>query len=111
VNDAHKQLQNFDVFVLSSLKEGFPYTILEAIAQQIPIITTNVGVTPEIIEDKKTGLIVSAGNIVELTNALIFAYKNPREIETMSENLLQLSSNKFTKEKMLEKTKTIYHLR
>ncbi|MBU1036985.1 glycosyltransferase [Patescibacteria group bacterium] len=50
IKNAGDFLQAFDLFVLSSVKEGLPYTILEAKAADLPIIATKVGGIPEIID-------------------------------------------------------------
>lgn len=47
-----------DIFVLSSLTEGVPLTVLEAMAARVPVIATRVGGVPEIIRDDDTGLLV-----------------------------------------------------
>lgn len=47
-----------DVFVLPSLSEGFPVTILEAMASELPIVATKVGGLPEIIKDGENGFLV-----------------------------------------------------
>jgi glycosyltransferase involved in cell wall biosynthesis len=56
--DVRKYLAAFDIFVLPSVKEGFPWALLEAMAAKLPVIATNVGAAPEIIEDGKNGFMV-----------------------------------------------------
>ena len=51
--NAAKYLKNFDIFVLPSLKEGLPYVILEAGLAGLPVIASNIGGIPEIIENGK----------------------------------------------------------
>src|SRR3989344_3342889 len=52
---ASSYLTAFDVFLLPSVKEGFPWAILEAMAAKLPIIATRVGAVPEIIENGVSG--------------------------------------------------------
>ena len=107
IPDASKYLPAFDIFVLPSTKEGFPYTLLEAMAAGLPIVATNVGAVPEILENKKTGLIVPPADSFTLKKAITQMIDN-------SENARRLGNN--AKEKLkqfdwrstLEKTKTIY---
>ncbi|MFH1656188.1 MAG: glycosyltransferase, partial [Candidatus Nealsonbacteria bacterium] len=51
IPEAIKYLKAFDIFILPSLKEGLPYTIIEAMTAQLPIIATNIGGIPEMIEN------------------------------------------------------------
>ena len=62
LTDAFKYLSAFDIFILSSVKEGFPWALIEAMAAKLPIVATRVGAVPEIIEDGKNGLIVEPGD-------------------------------------------------
>ena len=62
LTDAFKYLSAFDIFILSSVKEGFPWVLIEAMAAKLPIVATRVGAVPEIIEDGKNGLIVEPGD-------------------------------------------------
>ena len=50
--------QFFDVSVLCSRSEGFPNSIIEALAAGCPVVATPVGGIPEVIEDRRTGLLV-----------------------------------------------------
>jgi len=58
IPDAYKYLPAFDIFVLPSVKEGFPWVVIEAMAAKLPVVATKVGAVPEIIEDGKNGFIV-----------------------------------------------------
>jgi glycosyltransferase involved in cell wall biosynthesis len=59
-----------DVFVLPSLNEGLPMTILEAMAASRPVIATRVGAIPKVIQDGETGLLVDPADSDGLRNAL-----------------------------------------
>jgi glycosyltransferase involved in cell wall biosynthesis len=59
-----------DVFCLPSLNEGLPNVVLEALACGKPVVATNVGGIPEIIENGECGLLVPPGNSTELANAI-----------------------------------------
>lgn len=59
-----------DIFVLTSLWEGFPLTICEAMASFVPVISTRVGGVPEMIEDGITGLLTEPGNIEQLQDTI-----------------------------------------
>lgn len=58
-----------DLFILNSDYEGLSHTLLEAMKAGVPVITTNVGGNPEVIENEKEGLLVSYNNEAELLEA------------------------------------------
>ena len=60
-----------DVLVLSSLWEGLPGVVMEAMASELPVVATAVGGTPELVVDGKTGYLVSPGKPDELGRALV----------------------------------------
>ncbi|MGN0978391.1 MAG: glycosyltransferase [Faecousia sp.] len=56
--DVHPYLQNADLFVLPSIYEGNPMTIIEAMGTGLPIVATAVGGIPDMLEDGKNALLV-----------------------------------------------------
>ena len=88
IPDAYKYLKAFDVFVLPSVKEGFPWTILEAIKAEIPIVATCVGAIPEIINK-----CVEPGNVKELIKAI----KNPKKFKFNKKFSLEVMVEQFEK--------------
>ena len=99
IPNAARYLKNFDIFVLPSLKEGLPYVVLEAGLAGLPVVASNVGGVPEIIENGKDGLLVPPANPEELAKAIkkLIGDKNLRE------NLAKNLCEKITKEFSLEK--------
>ena len=76
-----------DVFVLpSTCLENQPVSIAEAMASGCPIIASNCGGIPEMVEDGVSGLLCAPGNIVELGDAMIRLAENPSLRRTMGEN-------------------------
>ena len=59
-----------DAFVLSSLWEGGPLVILEAMAAGLPVVATRVGDASSMVEEGKTGILVDPGNAGQLAGAM-----------------------------------------
>jgi len=76
-NDPERVLQSLDVLVLSSRNEGIPLTLLEAMAQGVPVVATQVGGVPEVIRDGVNGLLVAPGEPAKLAEAIIESLSNP----------------------------------
>ncbi|MBI5136407.1 MAG: glycosyltransferase [Nitrospirae bacterium] len=66
-----------DVFALSSLSEGMPMTLLEAMAARVPIVSTAVGGIGEMLEDGAEALLVASGDTDALANALLALCADP----------------------------------
>jgi glycosyltransferase involved in cell wall biosynthesis len=69
-NDMPVVYATMDIFVLPSLNEGLPMTVLEAMASSRPVIATRVGAIPSVITDQQTGLLVEPGDVAGLRNAI-----------------------------------------
>jgi len=69
-------LQNADVFILNTQYEGFSHLLLEASYFQIPIITTNIGGNPELIENNQEGVLVEPDNKKEITEAIMKIFQD-----------------------------------
>ncbi len=67
-----------DVFVCPSIwNEPFGMVILEALSYCKPVIASQVGGIPEIIDDNKTGVLTPPGNAKKLSNAIVNLFSNP----------------------------------
>ncbi len=72
-----------DIFVNPSHNEGLPRTVMEAAVAGCLVIATDVGATGEIIEDKKTGLLIAPQSVDDLTLALRWVLTHPRAVGLM----------------------------
>jgi len=62
--------ESIDIFALTSLYEGFGYVLVEAMAARKPVVAFDINSSAEIVEDKKSGLLVEKGNVDELFQAI-----------------------------------------
>ena len=77
-------LNQYDVVLLPSYKEGYPGIVIEAYSLGMPVITTNLDSISEIVDDYKTGILVTPKNAEELRNAIEFF--NEENYVNMSQN-------------------------
>jgi len=106
--NAAAYLKAFDIYVISSLKEGLPFSLLEAMAAGLPIITTDVGGIKEIITDQKNGLLIKPAKPQELAEKIKYLLNN-RELADQLARQAQIDvKEKFSLQAMLEKTWSEY---
>ncbi|MBU3925603.1 glycosyltransferase family 4 protein [Patescibacteria group bacterium] len=102
-----KYLRSSDIFVLNTGYEGFSHLILEAMAMEIPVITTSVGGNPEIIDPStgsgQVGILVEYNNKEQLKSAILMLYKDKELREKLIKNA-QEKVKQFNKEKMIKET-------
>jgi len=87
LENGSQYLKGFDILILPSLSEALPLCLIEAGQAEIPVIATNVGGIPEIIENKKTGLLIEPKNEMMLTEAIKFFTDNKSSANEMASNL------------------------
>ncbi|HVW09983.1 MAG TPA: glycosyltransferase family 4 protein [Bryobacteraceae bacterium] len=87
-----------DVFVLSSLSEGSPNVLLEAMAAGTPIVSTSVGGVPEMIENGWSGLLVPRANPAALASAIERMLADPAMAEACTRNAAAVVRERFSPE-------------
>ena len=108
VDNANQYLKAFDIFMLTSIKEGLPYTLLEAGYIGLPCVSTNVGGIPDIIENGVSGILVTKARTGEITRALEYLIQNPDKQKSYGEKLKEKVEKDFSLDQMLEKTLELY---
>jgi N-acetyl-alpha-D-glucosaminyl L-malate synthase BshA len=103
-----KLLKCADIFVLPSRREAFGLVILEAMITGLPVIASATGGIPEIITDKKTGILVEPKNSAEISAALIDLIAHPEKRQKLSAAGEKLVHEKFEAKKMAEEYEKIY---
>ncbi|MFZ2522851.1 MAG: glycosyltransferase family 4 protein [Minisyncoccia bacterium] len=108
VPDASRYLKAFDVFTLTSVKEGLPYTIIESGLAEVPVLASRIGGIPDIIDDGKNGVLVTKGKPGEITRAIEFMISKPEVRNDFARLLKEKMEKEFSLESMLEKTIKVY---
>lgn len=106
--DAQKLLSGFDIFVLPSIKEGFPYVVLEAGAAGLPIIASRVGGIPEVISDGHNGILCTPKSSKELSEAFLSLIHDTKKREMYGHAIQETVTKKFSLEIMTQHTIRLY---
>jgi glycosyltransferase involved in cell wall biosynthesis len=105
-NDSPATLQDMDVFVFSSVNEGLPLVILEAMAAGLPIITTDVGGIPEIASTESAWL-CRPGDAEALASAMLHAV-NCKDLLQRGEIARRVASSTYGLEHMAARYQELY---
>ena len=81
--DVAPYLAQMDVYVQSSVAEGMPNSVLEAMAAGLPVVATAVGGTPEAVIENETGLLVAPRHPAALADAMLGLVTDQRLAETL----------------------------
>ena len=106
--DKKAAFMDANVFVLPSWYETFPLTILEAYACSLPVIGSDVGAIPDLIEIGSTGLVFPAGAVQDLTNLLNQVLSAPETAEKMGRSAKQVVEQRYSINKAAKITLGVY---
>jgi len=106
--DAADLMAASDAFVLSSVREGLPVTVLEAMRAGRPVVATDAGGTAEAVEDGVTGRIVPMRDPAALGAALGDVLGDPERAERMGRRGRERWARDFTAERMVRETEALY---
>ncbi len=107
-NDIPRLLSVLDIFVLCSLSEGLPLTILEAMAAGKPIVATSVGGIPEIIQDNTDGIIIRSDDSDELAAAISELIRDKKKRHDMGVKARMKFEERFTVRSMVQSYEKLY---
>lgn len=97
-----------DLFVLPSLSEGLPLTLLEAAMCGRAVVASNTGGIPEIVKNGETGLLTPPGDAAALAGAIESLLADPAGWERMGVAARKLWEREFTADVMVDRTEELY---
>lgn len=106
--DVNSILPCLDVFVLPSLTEGLPLTVLEALAACRPVVASRVGGIPEVITHGVNGLLVDPGDVQGLATAILGLLEDRERADRMGLKGRALVEERFTVGRMVDQTESVY---
>jgi len=106
--DVGTVLNGADVFVLSSLSEGLPISILEAMAAGLPTIATAIGGMPEVVDLSGAGVVVPPGRPDALAHAIVDLATRRSELGELGRRARAYYREHFTPERMADQYLALY---
>lgn len=101
-------LNAMDVFVLPSLNEGMSNTLLEAMACGLPVLATDVGGNPEIVENNVNGCLFTPGDTARLAGKLMLLARDPALIHQLGTAARNHAIESFSLGRMLDTYRSFY---
>ncbi len=108
VNGDDNLLPLFDVFVMPSRQEGLGLSVMEAQAQGLAVVASNVGGIPSLIENGKTGVLVSKENPEQLADAIIDLLKDTDKRKRIACAAQAFAIKNFSLDPMVQGTLQVY---
>ena len=108
IHNAGNLHRGLDISVLASRSEGFPNTLVEAMAAGVPIVATAVGGSVDAVADGETGFLVSAGQPEKLADALTKLVENPSLRRTMGAAGLRRASHSYSAPRVVGALEQMY---
>jgi glycosyltransferase involved in cell wall biosynthesis len=94
--------------VLSSLTEGLPVSLIEAMAAGLPFVVTNVGAMPEVAELSGAGAVVEANRPEALAAAIVQYARNRAELPALGRRARQAYEEHFAPDRMVKAYSSLY---
>jgi phenylacetate-CoA ligase len=82
----HQEAVNYDIFINTTNVDNTPVSVMEAMAMGLPVVTTNVGGIPYLLEDKKDALLVPVNNDEAMTLAIVSIVEGKLDVEKLVKN-------------------------
>lgn len=106
--DVSQLVGAFDLLVLSSLHEGLPNAVMEAMSAGVPVVATSVGGTKELITDGETGYLAPPENSPALADRIVFALGDEAHRDDIVSAARRRVTTRFGIERMVESVEALY---
>jgi glycosyltransferase involved in cell wall biosynthesis len=105
IKDVERFYLNIDIFLLTSLWEGFGYVMVEAMAQKKPVIAFDIKSSAEVVDDGTSGYLVPRGDVEAMADRVIKLAKNRKLREEFGNRGLQKVEQHFTINNTIEEVR------
>ena len=110
IRDAARLIPAFDLFTLTSRKEGLPYVLLEAGLAGVPVLASEVGGIPEVIQTMKGGLLIDASVARNVAAAIALMAADRERTQSFASRLKGDVQKNFSTAEMVRKTIALYRV-
>jgi glycosyltransferase involved in cell wall biosynthesis len=100
--------QAADIFAFSTFYENLPFAVLEALSSGLPVVTTNVGGIPEMIDSGKNGFLVEPANSRALADRILYYLEHPEAASDMGLLARRNIENHFDWQLIVKKVLKVY---
>jgi glycosyltransferase involved in cell wall biosynthesis len=108
-SDIPQLLGAADLVLLTSLSEGIPLSLIEAMGAGLPVVATRVGGVPEVVEEGRTGLLAPAGDDEQLAGLILRLAADPELRERLGQAGRERAVEFFSEDRMVASYDQIYH--
>jgi glycosyltransferase involved in cell wall biosynthesis len=100
--------RQFDVLVLTSLNEGTPVAVIEAMAAALPVVATDVGGVADVVEHERTGLLVPSGSASALARAMVRLARDSTERRRIGLAARETVRTRFSADRLVGDVSALY---
>lgn len=108
LDDVPHTMRGWDIYVQPSLEEGLPYSVLEAMAEELPVVATSVGGIPEVVVAGETGYLVSRGDEDGMAQQIVKLAADPQLRKDMGARGRARVSDRFSPDTFARRIETVY---
>jgi glycosyltransferase involved in cell wall biosynthesis len=106
--DPRPYYEAMDVFALSSLREGLPNALLEALAMEVPVVATAVAGVPRLIKDGVNGVLIPPNDVDALAEALMDLLRDPHRRDDLRRAGRQTTETEYSFDQRTRRLQAVY---
>lgn len=95
VNDIESKIDNFDILLHLSNREGLPVSVIQSLSRGVPVLGFNIRGMNDLIIDDFNGYLFEFNQLQDVTNKLNFLYHDVNKLKSLSNNAQQTINEKF----------------
>jgi len=107
-SDVNQIYPLMDIFVFPSYREGFPRSVLEAMAERVPVVASDIRGCQEEVDNGKNGILVPVKNPEKIAEAIMFLFNNPDKAMEFGENARMKVEDNFNEDLVFGRIKEEY---